>query len=149
MLACRLNQGDCALLMTDSSTSAGWLPTRPTSGRSSAMTWVASNLKFASKQHNITPPSSSKRASRSTPNGSQEKRTMLPTPSHVILVVQLVNCLTKIFCKTCTSQLRKHFQIAPLPNKISSWLTALLLKLPMQEQLREAHTRTKLGCGTV
>jgi hypothetical protein len=26
-------------------------------------------------------------------------------------------------------------------------LTSLLLKLPVKEQLREAHTRTKLGCG--
>jgi hypothetical protein len=29
------------------------------------------------------------------------------------------------------------------------WLTALLLKLPVQEQLQEAHTRTTLGPGTV
>jgi hypothetical protein len=28
--------------------------------------------------------------------------------------------LTKILCKTCPSQLPKHFQIAPLPNEISS-----------------------------
>ena len=28
-------------------------------------------------------------------------------------------------------------------------MTALLLKLPMQEQIREAHTRTTLDCGTV
>ena len=57
--------------------------------------------------------------------------------------------LTKILRKTCPSQLPKHFQIAPLPNKISSWLTALLLKLPVREQLREAHTRTMLSRGTV
>ncbi len=55
--------------------------------------------------------------------------------------------LTQIFQDTCPSQLPQHFHIAPLPNKISSWLTSLLQKLPMREQLREAHTRTKLACG--
>jgi hypothetical protein len=48
------------------------------------------------------------------------------------------NCLacklTKNLRKTCPSQLPKHFQIAPLLNKISLWLTALLLKLSVQEQ---------------
>jgi hypothetical protein len=112
------------------------------------MTRISSNLKFALRRHNITPPSSSKQASRSTPNGSQKRRTMLPMPSHVISIVQLVNS-PKSSTRLCPSQLPKHFQIAPLPNKISLWLTALLLKPPVQEQLQEAHTRTTLGPGTV
>jgi hypothetical protein len=57
--------------------------------------------------------------------------------------------LTQILRDTCPSQLPQRFQIAPLPNKISSWLTLLLQKLPMKEQLREAHTRTTLGHGTI
>ncbi len=57
--------------------------------------------------------------------------------------------LTQILRDTCPSQLPQRFQIAPLPNKISSWLTSLLQKLPVKEQLREAHTRTTLGRGTV
>jgi hypothetical protein len=57
--------------------------------------------------------------------------------------------LTQIFCTTCPMQFPQHFQIAPLPNKISLWLTLLLLKLPVKEQLRETHTRTTLGCGTI
>ena len=56
--------------------------------------------------------------------------------------------LTKIIHNTCPSQLPQHFQIVLLPNEMSSWLTSLLLKLPLKEQLWEAHTRTKLGCGT-
>ena len=55
--------------------------------------------------------------------------------------------LTQILRNTCPSQLPQHFQIVPLPNKISLWLTLLLWKLPVKEQLREAHTRTKLGRG--
>jgi hypothetical protein len=46
--------------------------------------------------------------------------------------------LTQILRETCPSQLPQHFQIVPLPNKISLWLTSLLQKLPMKEQLWEA-----------
>ncbi len=55
--------------------------------------------------------------------------------------------LTQTLRDTCPSQVPQHFHIAPLPNEISSWLTSLLQKLPVREQLQEAHTRTKLGRG--
>ena len=58
------------------------------------------------------------------------------------------NELTKILCKSCPSQLPHHFQIAPMANKISSWLTSLLQRLPVKEQIQEAHTRAMIGCGT-
>ncbi len=40
-----------------------------------------------------------------------------------------------------------HFKIAPLLNKISSWLTSLLQRIPVREQLRELHRTTKLEPG--
>ncbi len=55
--------------------------------------------------------------------------------------------LTQILRITCPSQLPLHFQIVLLPSEMSLWLTLLLQKLPVKEQLREAHTRTKLGRG--
>ena len=55
--------------------------------------------------------------------------------------------LTQLFCTHCSSQIPPHFKIQPLPNKITSWLTALLLKLPVSKQLKEAHMRSKLGRG--
>jgi hypothetical protein len=57
--------------------------------------------------------------------------------------------LTQILCDTCPLQLPQCFQIAPLTNEISLWLTSLLQNLSVKEQLREAHTRTTLGRGTV
>ena len=57
--------------------------------------------------------------------------------------------LTRILRDSCPSQLPQLFHIAPLPNEISLWLTSLLQKLPVKEQLQEAHTRTKLGRGGV
>jgi hypothetical protein len=54
--------------------------------------------------------------------------------------------LTNIFCTFCKSQIPNHFKILPLPKKITSWLTALLLKLPMNPQYdKEQCTRSKLG----
>ncbi len=47
------------------------------------------------------------------------------------------NKLTTFFCIHCPSQIPAHFEIQPLPNKINLWLTALLLRLPAKEQLRE------------
>jgi hypothetical protein len=57
--------------------------------------------------------------------------------------------LTQILRDTCPLQLPQRFQIAPLPNEISLWLTSLLQKLPVKEHLREAHTRPTLGRGIV
>jgi hypothetical protein len=53
--------------------------------------------------------------------------------------------LTLIIKPSCPTQVPSHFKIQQLPNKVISWLTALLLKLPVKEQLREAHMRSKLG----
>ena len=55
--------------------------------------------------------------------------------------------LINIFCSFTPSQIPDHFKIVPLPSKISSWLISLLQRLPVKEQLRERHTRTKLGRG--
>jgi hypothetical protein len=55
--------------------------------------------------------------------------------------------LTKILCSHCPSQVPKHFKIVPLSSKITSWLTSLLLWLPVKPQMVETHKRTKLGHG--
>jgi hypothetical protein len=41
--------------------------------------------------------------------------------------------LINIFCAFCPSQIPSHFRIVPLPSKITSWLIALLQKLPMNQ----------------
>ena len=56
--------------------------------------------------------------------------------------------LTQILRLHCPSQLPQHFKIVPLPNEIVSWLTSLLLRLPVKQQLAETHSTTKLGRGT-
>ena len=51
--------------------------------------------------------------------------------------------ITKHLRSSFPSQLPPHFQVVPLPKEIESWLTSLLLRLPVKEQLREPHTKTK------
>ena len=53
--------------------------------------------------------------------------------------------LTQILHSHCPSQLPQHFKTVPLPNKIVSRLTLLLLRLPVKHQLVETHSTTNLG----
>jgi hypothetical protein len=55
--------------------------------------------------------------------------------------------LTLIIKSFCPLQVPSCYKILQLPKEIISFLTALLCKLPVKEQLREEHTRSKLGCG--
>jgi hypothetical protein len=57
------------------------------------------------------------------------------------------NELTSILYCFVPHQMPNLFRIVPLPKEIVSWLISLLSKLPVKEQYREAHTRTKLRCG--
>jgi hypothetical protein len=149
MLAGYLKCGDCALLMTDSSTSADWLcktnfweiigkDTDP----------VQAKVQIKRMQHHTT---------LFLVAGIEEySHWFLGQENNVANTLlhnfdRTDNQLIQILHETCPSQLPQHFQIAPLPNnnKISLWLTSLLLKLPVKEQLREVHMRTMLGRGTV
>ena len=143
MLAGRLNQGDCALSMTDSSTSAGWL--RKTNFREiigNDADLIQSQVHMETARHHAT---------IFLEAGIKEYSQWFPGKENNVADALSRDfdrsaCeLTNILHKTCPSQLPKHFQIAPLPNEISSWLTALLLKLPVQEQLQEVHTRTTVA----
>ena len=55
--------------------------------------------------------------------------------------------LTLIIKLSFPTWVPSHFEIQQPPNEIILWLTVLLLKLPVKEQLREVHMRSKLGCG--
>jgi hypothetical protein len=57
--------------------------------------------------------------------------------------------LTSILFRFAPEQMPTNFEIAPLPSEIASWLTSLLSTLPVREQYREVHTRTKLGVATM
>ncbi len=58
------------------------------------------------------------------------------------------NDLTHIFFTHLPSQVPNSFKIVPLPNEISSYVTLLLLRLPVQPRCNEEHKTTTLGHGS-
>jgi hypothetical protein len=142
ILAGRLKHGDCALSMTNSTTSAGWLqksnfiedgesPIQATIrlevARLHALHYLQMGIREYSQWFRGVENKVADALSRDD-DRSDDK-------------------LTNIFRSHCPSQVPPHFEIVPLPNEIISWLTLLLLWLPQKKELEEAHTRTTLGRG--
>ena len=138
----RLNPGDCALSMTDSTTAEGWMRksnfseasidpiqarVRADAARKYAEVFMNADVKgysqwFKGKQNNVADA-----LSREWHRSNDE--------------------LTFILHSLFPNQMPVHFEISPLPKEISSWLTSLLQQLPVSEQLREEHTTAKLAPG--
>ena len=117
MLAGQLNQEDCALSMTDSSTSESWL--RKTNFRE--FTGVDANPVQAS----VRIETACHHAMLFLNAGIKEYFQWFPGRENNVANALLRDFdrsddeLTQIICNTCPSQLPQHFQIALLPNKIS------------------------------
>ena len=142
IIAGRLKKGNCALLMTDSTTSEGWLrksnfikdgedPIQATIqlevARLHAIHYLSTGIReysqwFCGADNNVADA-----LSRDNNRTDDE--------------------LTQILRSHCPSQLPQHFKIVPLPNKSASWLTLLLLPLPVKQHLVKTHLTTKLGRG--
>jgi hypothetical protein len=142
ILVGQLKEGDCALSMTDSTTSAeGWMwktnfkeemdhvqaTVRIEVARSHATRYMNHTIWeysqwFLGSQNNVADA-----LSQDMDRVDAE--------------------LTQILFTHVPSQIPSTFKIVPLPNKIVCWVTLLLQKLPMQEQYREVHTKTMLGIG--
>ena len=138
----RLVEGDCALSMTDSSTSEGWNkktnfsemiddPIQATIRievcRGHAMRMLERGIRDYSQWFPGDENDVSDALSRDNDRSDEE--------------------LTNILRKFVPSQLPERFEIVQLPNEIVCWLTSLLLKLPVKTQLQEKHTTTKIGRG--
>jgi hypothetical protein len=130
--------------MTDSTTSEGWL------GKTNF-----SELKEEPEQATVRLEVARLHATHYIPLGIREYSQWFKGKDNVVADSlspdndQTDEELTKLFCTHCPSQIPDHFEIQPLPNKIVSWLTALLLRLQEKLQLREKHTRTKLRHGSI
>ena len=142
IIAGRLKRGDCALSMTDSTTSEGWLrktnfiedgesaiqaTIRIEVARLHATHYLENEIREYSQWFRGADNQVADALSRDDDRSDEE--------------------LTKILRSHCTSQVPSHFEIVPLPNVITSWLTSLLLWLPQKQELAEVHTRTTLGRG--
>jgi hypothetical protein len=142
IIADRLTHGDCALSMTDSTTSEGWLrksnfiedgedPIQATIrlevARHHALHYLENGIREYSQWFRGIENNVADALSRDDDRSDDE--------------------LTLILRSHCPSQVPPHFEIVPLPNEITSWLTSLLLRLPQKKEWAEEHMRTTLGRG--
>jgi hypothetical protein len=130
-----LHLGSCALPMTNSTTSEGWL--RKTN---------FSKFKKDPIQATVRLEVARMHATHYIMHCIRDSQ-WFPGEANIIANSLSHNDDRNLFCMRCPSQIPEHFVIQPLPNKITSWLTALLLRLPVKLQLQEKHTRTKLRRG--
>jgi hypothetical protein len=142
IIAERLSRGDCALSMTDSTTSAGWI--RKTNFKEDALDPIEATTRIEIARHHAClfiekdiKEYSQWFEGKRNPVADALSREFERDDT------ELTNILRSLF----PSQLPQHFEIVSLPTEISSWLTSSLQKLPVKEQLREAHTRAKLDPG--
>ncbi len=142
IIAGHLTRGDCTLSMTDSTTSEGWLKKTNfiKNGKSPIQATIRLEVACLHASHY---------RSHKIREYSQWFR---GADNHVADALfrdddRTDKELTKILRLHCPSQVSPHFKIVPLPSKIVSWLTLLLLWLPPKPELAEEHTRTTLGRG--
>jgi hypothetical protein len=141
LIARRLKAGDCALSMTDSTTSAGWLK--------------KTNFKEENDDESnnieakVRNEAARKHASLFINEGVMEYTQWFEGKSN-----NISDSLSRDFHiddNRLTLLLRSLYpdqlEIVQLPNKISSWMTSLLSKLPVKEQLREVHMKAKHVLG--
>ena len=132
MLAGHLNRGDCALSMTGSLTSTGWLRNtnlREIIGEDADAVQATVHIKTVCLRATLFFNAGINEYSQWFPGWENNVTDALSRDFDCS-----DNELTQIIRYTCPSQIPRNFQIVPLPNKISSWLTSLLLKLTEKEQ---------------
>lgn len=138
LISKRLRPGDCALSMTDSTTSAGWLKKTNFLEEGSDPIEETVRLEIARKH-----------ASHFTHHNIKEYSQWFPGKKNNIADslsrdFDLDDAeLSKYLHLHYPSQLPPHFQVVRIPSEIESWLTSLLLRLPVKEQLRELHMTTR------
>lgn len=137
----RLDVGDCALSMTDSTTSKGWLQKtifleNDDSVQARVRIQVAREHAMRYMHHEIQDYSQWFPGIENNVADALSREMHLSDDKHT-------NLLRLSFPK----QIPENFEIVLLPNAIVSWLTLLLQQIPIQERYREEHTRTKLGLG--
>jgi hypothetical protein len=136
ILAGRLKSQDCVLLMADSTTAEGWLKKSNFSelGKSKIQSLV--RIEAAQMQATLFMSLGIKNYSQWFKGESNEVLDALSRDNNRD-DKELIN----FFCAFCPSQIPSHFRIVRLPRKITSWLIALLQKLPVnQQEFNEVHT---------
>jgi hypothetical protein len=125
IIAGRLTRGDCALSMTDSTTSESWLKKTNfiEDGESPIQATIHLEVARLHALHYLS--HEIREYSQWFCGANNQVANALYRDND-----QTDKELTKILCSHCPSQVPPHFEIVPLPSKIILWLTLLLQRLP-------------------
>jgi hypothetical protein len=137
----RLEKGDCALSMTDSTTSEGWL--RKTNFLEEVDLVQASVRIQVAREHAMRYMNHEIRDYSQWFPGIENNVADALSREMDLSDDELTTFLRLSF----PTQIPENFEIVPLPSEITSWLTSLLRQMPVNELFREEHTRTTLGRG--
>jgi hypothetical protein len=143
ILANRLRKGDCALLMTDSTTSEGWLR-KSNFKEENDLIQASVRIQVAREHARRYMDLEIKDFSQWFPGRLNNVADSLSQDFH-LSDEKLTTYLRSFF----PSQIPSSFTIVPLPNEIVSWLISLLQRLPVNELFREEHMPTKHSLGNV
>ena len=141
ILAGRFMRGNCLLSMTDSTTSEGW--THHTNFKEDD-DGIQASIRIELARSNAT---------RFMELGIREYSQWFAGSKNQVAGAlshdwdRTDEVLTQILFTHVPSQVPSTFKIVHLPNKISSFVTSLLQRLPVKEQYNEEHKMTTLGCG--
>jgi hypothetical protein len=142
IIAGRIGSGDCALSMTDSTTAEGWMHKTNFRSCDDDQEQVDAKITVARKF-----------ALEFTKHGIKSYSQWFPGKENIVADAlsrdddRTDDELTSILFRFAPEQTPPNFRIVPLPSEIASWLTLLLSTLPVKEQYKEVHTRTRLGRG--
>jgi hypothetical protein len=142
ILAGHLKNQDCVLSMTDSMTAEGWLKKSNFSKLGESPIQASVRIEAAQKQVTLFLSLGIKCYSQWFKGERKQVSDALSCDND-----RSNEELTSVSKSFCPSQVPSHFKILQLPKEIISWLTVLLLKLPMSAQLSEVNMRSKIGCG--
>ena len=142
IIAGRLSKGDCALSMTDSTTSAGWMRKSNFREEDDPLQ-AAARIEVARLHARRYMNQEIRDYSQWFPGKDNEVADSLSRDMHLS-----DENLTSHILANFPSQVPHSFHIVPLPNEIVSWMTSLLLTLPVKQQFREAHMTTTPGLGS-
>jgi hypothetical protein len=146
-LAGRLKKGMCKLSMSDSTTSVGWLKksnfdTDPGENEDGTpIDPVEAQIRMElCRKHALLCLDNEIQDFSQWFRGKDNNVTDSLSRDHHLTDEQLTYLLRLKF----PEQVPEHFEIVPLPSEIVSWLTSLLLRLPVKKQLQERHTTTRI-----
>lgn len=140
IIAERLSKGDCALSMTDSTTSAGWI--RKTNFKEDILDPIEAKTRIEIARHHASLFIFIEKDIKEYSQWFEGEKN--PVADALSREFKRPN---QHFTLTFPISAPQHFKIVLMPTEISSWLTSSLQKLPVKEQLREAHTKAKLDPG--